>query len=72
MKDRLLATGILGTAVSALCCFTPLLVIALSAAGLSAWLGWADYVLLPVLALSLAMTVFALLRRRRCRQSWRA
>ena len=62
---KLLVTGIVGTVIAALCCFTPLLVIALGAVGLSAWLGWLDYVLLPALLLFLGLTVFALFRRRR-------
>lgn len=67
MKDRLLTTGIAGTVIAALCCTTPILVIALGALGLSAWLGWVDYVLLPALALCLAITIYALWRRRRNR-----
>lgn len=41
----------------AVCCFTPLLVIVLGAVGLSSWLGWLDYVLLPGLALFLILTI---------------
>lgn len=64
MKDKgLLRTGIAGTVVMGLCCFTPLLVVALGALGLSAWLGWADYVLLPALGGFLALTGYALVRR---------
>ncbi len=37
----------------ALCCFTPLLVIILGTVGLSAWLAWLDYILLPGLAIFL-------------------
>jgi len=63
MKDRtLLTTGIVGTIIAALCCFTPLLVIVLGAVGLSAWLGWLDYVLLPALAIFVAITVYAAVR----------
>jgi mercuric ion transport protein len=64
-NNRLLRTGIIGTIVSALCCFTPLLVFALGGLGLSAWLGWLDYVLLPALAGFMGLVVFALLTRRR-------
>ena len=43
MKDRtLVKSGALGAAAMGLCCFTPLLVIALGALGLSAWLAWLD------------------------------
>ena len=60
----LLKTGIIGTVVAALCFFTPLLVVVLSAIGLSAWLAWADYVLFPALAVFVALTVVALSRQR--------
>lgn len=68
MNDRkLLATGIGGTIVAAICCFTPALVILLGAVGLSAWLGWLDYVLFPALALFLGITVYAAVRLARKR-----
>ena len=64
MKDnRLLGTGVIGTVIAALCCFTPLLVVLLSALGVSAWLGWLDYVLFPVMAAFMGITVYALWRR---------
>lgn len=66
MHDRtMLKTGIVGSAVAALCCFTPILVVALGAAGLSAIVGWLDYVLLPALAFFIGITAYALIRRRR-------
>lgn len=69
MADRsdrnLIATGIAGTVIAALCCFTPVLVVLLGAVGLSAWLGWLDYVLLPALAFFVALTVYAVWRRQR-------
>ena len=65
MKDKLLVTGLIGTVVAALCCFTPLLVVTLGAVGLSAALGWLDFVLLPALAGFAGLTVYALVRRRR-------
>ena len=59
MKERtILRTGIVGSAIAAVCCFTPLLVVLLGAVGLSAWLGWLDYVLFPALAFFLAMTAY--------------
>lgn len=63
-KDTLLRSGIAGTTVAALCCFTPVLVVLLGAIGLSAWLGWLDFVLFPALAFFLALTGYALWRRR--------
>ena len=66
MKDAtILKTGIAGSVIAAVCCFTPVLVIGLAAVGLSAWLGWIDYVLFPSLALFLAVTAYGLWRRRR-------
>ncbi|MFQ5699378.1 MAG: mercury resistance system transport protein MerF [Myxococcota bacterium] len=70
MTDRrLLGIGLAGTLVAALCCFTPLLVVLLGAVGLSAALGWLDYVLLPALAVFVGITIYALVRRRRASPS---
>ena len=67
LDDRkVLATGVVGSVIAAICCFTPLLVVVLGAAGLAAWLGWIDYVLFPALALFLGITVYGLYLRR-CR-----
>ena len=66
MNDRnLLRTGIIGTVIAAICCFTPVLVILLGAVGLSAWLGWLDYVLFPALAIFLGLTGYAIYRLKR-------
>ena len=68
MKDRaLLRVGIAGTALAAVCCFTPVLVFLLGALSLSAWLGWLDYVLLPAMIGFAGLTVFGLYRRRHAR-----
>jgi mercuric ion transport protein len=63
-EKGLLRIGICGTAVTALCCFTPVLVVLLGAVGLSAAIGWLDYVLWPALVFFLGLTVFALWKRR--------
>ena len=66
MRDAaVLRTGIIGSVIAALCCFTPILVVLLGAVGLSALVGWLDVVLLPALALFLAITAYALWRRQR-------
>ena len=66
MKDAtILKTGIVGTAIAAICCATPILVIGFGALGLSAWLGWADYVLLPAIAAFVGLTAYGLWRRHR-------
>lgn len=62
---KLIATGIVGTVIAALCCFTPVLAVLLGAVGLSAALGWIDYVLLPALAFFVALTAYAVWRRQR-------
>jgi mercuric ion transport protein len=61
----ILRTGIVGSAIAAVCCATPILVIALGALGLSAWVGWVDYVAIPALALFLAITAYGLWRWQR-------
>jgi mercuric ion transport protein len=64
MNDRkLLKVGIVGTVVAALCCFTPVLVILFGVVGLSAAVGYLDYVLFPALAIFVALTAYALWRR---------
>ncbi len=66
---RTLRTGVIGTVIVAICCFTPLLAVAFGLVGLSAWLGYADYVLFPALAFFIALTAYALVRQRRLEQS---
>jgi len=66
MNDKtLLTTGIVGTVVAALCCFTPVLVVLLSGVGLTAAIVYLDLILLPALALFAGITVYALWRRKR-------
>lgn len=66
-KQTFLAS-LMGTIVVALCCFTPALVIVLTALGLAAWVGYLDVVLLPLLAIMIALTILAYRRHRRCCQ----
>ena len=61
--DRLLEIGLTGTVIAALCCFTPILVILLGVVGLSAAVGYLDYVLLPALGIFIAITIYAAWRR---------
>lgn len=62
-EKRLLMTGIIGTAIAALCCFTPVLVVLLGVIGLSAITGYLDYVLFPALLFFILLTCYALYRR---------
>lgn len=64
-SKTLLRVGLVGTVLAALCCFTPILVVLLAAAGVSALTGYLDYVLLPALALFVALTIFTVWRQRK-------
>ena len=66
MDDRtLITTGSIGAIIAAICCATPILAVVLGAAGLTAWLAKADYVLIPILILCLGLLGLGLYRRRR-------
>jgi len=65
MRDRtLITTGVVGGALAAICCATPLLAILFGTVGLTAWLAKADYVLIPALILCVALIGFGLYRKR--------
>lgn len=70
MNDRkLLTTGIIGAGVAAVCCLTPVLVVLLGVVGLSAAVGWLDYVLMPALVFFIGLTVYAVYRRQKRMQA---
>lgn len=64
MTNRaLLRTGLCGTVIAGICCFTPLLGMLFGVLGLSILMGaWLDFVLLPALLFFAALTGFAALR----------
>lgn len=62
-NNKLLATGLIGTLIAALCCFTPILVIFLGIVGLSSIVGYLDYVLLPALGVFILISVYAIWKR---------
>jgi mercuric ion transport protein len=65
MNDQaLIRTGTIGAIIAAVCCATPVLAILLGAVGLSALSGYLDYMLLPALALCLALIGYGVYRRR--------
>jgi len=65
MNSRtLLRTGLAGTIVAAICCATPVLVVLLGLVGLSAMVGFLDYVLIPALVVFLGITIYAWRRHR--------
>ena len=64
MTDRsLITSGAIGAALAAICCGTPLLAVVLGGIGLSAWLAKADYIVIPVLLLGVALVGLGLYRR---------
>lgn len=64
MNDRkLIRAGSLGTTIAAICCFTPALVVLFGFAGLSAFVGWLDYGLFPMLFASMGVVAYALYLR---------
>jgi mercuric ion transport protein len=65
MNDRsLMATGGVAAVLAAICCATPILAVILGGIGLAAWIAIADYVVLPVLVLGVALVAIGLYRRR--------
>jgi mercuric ion transport protein len=58
-EKGLLRFGIVGVAIAALCCFTPVLVILAGVVGLSWLVGYLDFVLLPALFFFIGLTVYA-------------
>ena len=62
-KNKMLRTGVVGTLIATVCCFTPLLVVILGALGFSAVIGYLDYVLLPMLGVSILLIVISLWNR---------
>jgi len=58
-----LKTGIIGTVIADLCCFTAVLVLLLGSVGLSWMAGYLDIVLLPALAVFVAITVYAVTKK---------
>lgn len=56
---RLLKLGIIGTVITALCCFTPVLLVTFGALGLA---GYLDYVLFPMLGVFLLLLIAGAVR----------
>ncbi|MFQ5753383.1 MAG: mercury resistance system transport protein MerF [bacterium] len=64
--NKLFITGIIGLIVTAVCCATPVLVVLFGFLGLSAMVGYLDYVLLPLLFCFLILTGYAVMKKRGC------
>jgi mercuric ion transport protein len=54
--------GLIGSVVTALCCFTPVLVWPLTALGLSAIVGYLDLALLPLLGIFLLLLLIGIVK----------
>ena len=64
MNDRtLITTGGVAAVLAAICCATPILAILLGGIGLTAWIAKADYVVLALLVLGVALVALGLYRR---------
>jgi mercuric ion transport protein len=63
--NKCFKTGIWGSMIAAICCFTPILVIGLGLIGLAAFTPYLDYVLFPLLGLFLMVTLCGWLKQRR-------
>jgi len=57
-RPEVLRLGIVSSVIAALCCFTPIRVVVLSAFGLGWVAGYLDVVLLPALAVSFGLTAY--------------
>lgn len=60
---KLIRAGSWSTAITAVCCFTPALVVIFGFAGLSAFVVWLDYGLFPMLFASMGVVAYALYLR---------
>lgn len=61
-NKSLFRTGLIGSIILALCCFTPVLVILFGAIGLASVVGYLDLVLLPALIIFLMILGVAIFR----------
>jgi|TARA_B110000967_G_scaffold106498_1_gene109199 mercuric ion transport protein len=62
IKDRkILKIGIIGMLITAVCCFTPLLVIIFTSLGIATWLGYTDYILLPLLTMFVGIILWGII-----------
>ncbi len=68
-SKRRLYAALAGTAAVALCCFTPILVIALGAVGLGALTPYLDYALFPALGVLFTVTVLSYRRWRMAKKA---
>ena len=58
-NSRLFRVGIIGSVIAAICCFTPLFVFLLGLLGFASLIGYLDYILFPVLAIFVGISIYA-------------
>jgi mercuric ion transport protein len=63
-KNIVLRTGIIGSIITAICCFTPTLVVIFTAIGLTALVVYLDYILFPLLAIFLGMMIWGIYKHK--------
>jgi len=63
MNRSLLKTSLIGTILTGLCCFTPVLMLLLEVVGLLSIAVYLDYILLPLFGIFICITLYALIRR---------
>lgn len=62
-NKALLKKSLIGTVITGLCCFTPVLLLLLEVVGLLSIAAYLDYVLLPLFGIFICITIYALIRR---------
>jgi mercuric ion transport protein len=65
---KCLRTGLWGSVIAAICCFTPVLVVALGLAGMAAVIPYLDMVLFPLLGLFLMLAAYGWVSMRKSRR----
>jgi mercuric ion transport protein len=63
-KNIVLKTGIIGSIITAICCFTPTLVVIFTAIGLTALVVYLDYILFPLLTIFLGMMIWGIYKQK--------
>ena len=63
--NRLTRIGLIGAIITAVCCFTPILVWVLAGIGLGGAIAWLDPILLPLLGLFLALILIGYVKQGR-------
>ena len=64
-KGQWFKTGLIGTVITALCCFTPLLTVLFSALGIASILVYLDFLLIPLLVIFVIILIYSLTKVRK-------